>query len=30
VIVGAAGNDIGMIDYTGTLMGVKISGYKFG
>jgi len=30
VIAGAAGNDIGMIDYTGTLMGVKISGYKFG
>ena len=30
VIAGAAGDDIGMIDYTGTLMGVKISGYKFG
>jgi len=30
VIAGAAGNDSGLIDYTGTLMGVKISGYKFG
>ena len=30
VIAGAAGNDSGLIDYTGTLMGVKVSGYKFG
>jgi len=30
VIAGAAGNDTGLIDYTETLMGVKISGYKFG
>ncbi|RLD79700.1 MAG: dioxygenase [Bacteroidetes bacterium] len=29
-IAGAAGNDTGIADYTGTLMGVKISGYKFG
>ncbi|MDI3520774.1 MAG: hypothetical protein PWR04_762 [Anaerophaga sp.] len=30
VAAGAAGNDTGNIDYCGTLMGVKISGYKFG
>ncbi len=30
VIAGAAGDDTGLIDYTGTLMGVKISGCKFG
>ena len=30
VVAGAAGNDTGLIDYTGTLMGIKISGYKFG
>lgn len=30
VIAGATGNDTGLIDYAGTLMGVKISGFKFG
>ena len=30
VIAGVAGDDTGLIDYTGTLTGVKISGYKFG
>ncbi len=30
VIAGAAGDDTGLIDYAGTLLGVKISGYKFG
>lgn len=30
VIVGAAGNDIGKQDFTGTIMGIKISGFKFG
>lgn len=30
VIAGTTGNDTGLIDYAGTLMGVKISGFKFG
>jgi len=30
VIAGAAGNDSGQRDYSGTLMGVAVSGYKFG
>ncbi|MGB9696593.1 MAG: DODA-type extradiol aromatic ring-opening family dioxygenase [Ignavibacteria bacterium] len=30
VIAGAAGDDIGRRDYSGTVMGVKISGFKFG
>lgn len=30
VTAGAAGNDPGNLDYSGILMGVKISGYKFG
>ncbi|PKP08265.1 MAG: dioxygenase [Bacteroidetes bacterium HGW-Bacteroidetes-4] len=29
IVTGAAGNDTGKTDYSGTLMGVKISGYKF-
>lgn len=30
VVAGAAGNDAGQVDFTGKLMGVKISGFKFG
>jgi len=30
VVTGAAANDEGKLDYSGTLMGLKISGYKFG
>jgi hypothetical protein len=30
VASGAAGNDAGTRDYVGTLMGVNVSGYKFG
>lgn len=30
VAAGAAGNDAGTRDYAGTLMGVNVSGYKFG